>query len=221
MDYDTMLNDSFVYAKDAIYGKWTQWFLLVIATILLCLPLLGYTLKVLRGEKPAPEVNDWVTLFIDGIRYLIVSVIYAIPALIVLVVTVGAGILALVGRNPAHIPAAIGGMFFGLLIFIIVALLTALIATIGIIRLARTGSMGEAFNFGEILATIRKIGWGTYIIALLIVVVVQIVFSVIIAVFAMIPVLGIIIQIAFIAPIALFEARYLSLLYDRAGPAPA
>ena len=43
MNFDKMLSDSFAYAKDAIAGTWIQWWLLVVATILLCLPQLGYT----------------------------------------------------------------------------------------------------------------------------------------------------------------------------------
>ncbi|MFA6225372.1 MAG: DUF4013 domain-containing protein [Methanoregula sp.] len=43
-----------------------------------------------RGEKPTPEVEDWGTLFIDGITYLIVALIYAIPLLIVWVIVIGA-----------------------------------------------------------------------------------------------------------------------------------
>jgi len=46
-------------------------------------------------------------------------------------------------------------------------LIIGLIATIGIIRFARTGSMGDAFNFGAILATMGKIGWINYILALI------------------------------------------------------
>ena len=64
MDYGSMLGNAFGYAKDAVVGKWKQWVLLIIATILLCIPLLGYTLKVYRGEKPAPEVTGWGTLII-------------------------------------------------------------------------------------------------------------------------------------------------------------
>ena len=41
MNFDTILSDSFVYAKDAVIGKGMQWLLLVVATIRLCLPLLG------------------------------------------------------------------------------------------------------------------------------------------------------------------------------------
>ena len=227
-----MLSDSFDYTKEAIAGKWMQWLLLVIATILLCLPLLGYSLRVLRGEKPAPEVTDWGTLFVDGIKYVIVSLIWAIPAIIIFVVTLGAGVLALLNDpavmnsagnvslsvNPATVMGIIGGMFVGLVIFLIVAIITWIFATIGIIRFARTGSMGEAFNFGEILATIKKIGWVSYIIALVILIIVMIVFEIISSLLGMIPYVGIIIEIALIAPITLFESRYLCQVYDAASP---
>ena len=88
MDFGTMLSDSFAYTKEAIVGKWMQWLLLVVATILLCLPLLGYTLKVYRGEKPAPEVTGWGTLFVDGIKYVIVSLVWFIPLLVLFIILV-------------------------------------------------------------------------------------------------------------------------------------
>ena len=119
MDYGTMLGGSFAYAKDAVIGKWKQWLLLIVATILLCLPLLGYTVKVLRGEKPA-EVSGWGTLFIDGIKYLVISLVYAIPALIILFVTIGSGVMAAALTNPAGSMNILGGVLFGLLIFVIV-----------------------------------------------------------------------------------------------------
>ncbi len=216
MDFGNMLGDSFAYAKDAVVGKWMQWLLLVIATILLCLPLLGYSLKVLRGEKPAPEVTGWGTLFIDGIKYAIVALIWAIPFLIILFVTIGAGIVAMAG-DPASMMGAIGGMLFGFIVLAIVGILTMIFSNIGIIRFARTGSMGEAFNFKEISATIAKIGWVSYIIALVVLIVVMIVIEIILSLIGMIPVLGFIITIVLMAPITLFEARYLSQVYDSVG----
>jgi hypothetical protein len=232
MDLGIILGDSFNYTKEAVVGKWKQWGLLVIATILLCLPLLGYSLRVLRGEKPAPEVTDWGTLFVDGIKYVIVSLIWAIPAIIIFVVTIGAGVLALLSDpavmnsagnvslsvNPATVMGIIGGMFVGLVIFLIVAIITWIFSTIGIIRFARTGSMGEAFNFGEILATIKKIGWVSYIIALVILIIVMVVFEIVSSLLGMIPFVGIIIELALIAPITLFESRYLCQVYDAASP---
>ena len=218
MDYGTMLGGSFAYARDAVIGKWKQWLLLIVATVLLCLPLLGYTVKVLRGERPAPEVSGWGTLFIDGIKYLVISLIYAIPALIILFVTIGSGVIAAAVSNPAGSMNVLGGVLLGLLIFIVVAFICSLYGTIGLIRFARTGSVGEGFNFAAIQETIGKIGWGTYIIALIIMGIIQMIIALIFSsITSLIMPVGLLIELVFLAPLTLFEARYLSLLYDAAG----
>jgi hypothetical protein len=217
MDYGNMIGDSFEYAKEAVVGKWNQWIMLIIATIILGIPLAGYSLKVLRGEKPAPEVTDWGTLFIDGIKYIIISIIWAIPAMIVLFLAVGVSVLGAMSGDPSAAMAAIGGMMIGLLVFFVVAFITAVFEIIGIVRFARTGSIGEAFNFGAILATIAKIGWGSYIIALIVLGVVGFIFGIIIGIITMIPILGILIYICLIAPWTLFCSRYICQMYDSAG----
>ena len=219
MDYGSMVGESFEYAKEAVVGKWNQWIMLIIATIILGIPLAGYSLKVLRGDKPAPEVSDWGTLFIDGIKLMIIMLIYMIPAMIVLFFVVGASALASMSSNPSAAMAAVGGILFGLLLFFVVALITAIFAIIGEVRFARTGNMGEAFNFSEILGTIGKIGWGPYIIALVVLFVVQMIIAIIVSIIMMIPYLGFIIYICLIAPIMLFQTRYICQLYDSAGSA--
>jgi hypothetical protein len=229
MDFEKILGDSFAYTKEAIVGKWMQWLLLVIASILLCLPLLGYILKIYRGEKPAPEVTGWGTLFIDGIKYAIVSLVWAIPLLILFFVLIGAAFLPYSSITSVSVPGSqvstgnpaliMGALGVYLIVVIIVGMLTVFFSTIGIIRFARTGSMGEAFNFREILTTIGKIGGGTYLISLIVLFVVLIVVEIVIAILGMIPVLGMIIQLVFIAPVLIFEARYLCQVYDAAGAA--
>jgi Protein of unknown function (DUF4013) len=219
MDFGNMLGDSFAYAKDAVVGKWKEWLLLIIATILLTIPLMGYTLRVLRGEKPAPEVTGWGTLIIDGIKYIIIAIIWMLPCLIILILTLGSFIAAIVSGNTAAAMGFVGGAILGLLVFLVVAIITSLLATIGIVRFARTGSMGEAFNFGAILATIGKIGWGTYIFALIVLFIAQFVIAIVLSIFGLIPFLGIIVEIIFLAPISIFEARYICQLYDAAGSA--
>ena len=227
MDFGNMLNDSFEYTKEAVVGKWMQWLLLVVATVLLCLPLFGYTLKVYRGEKPAPEVTGWGTLFVDGIKYVIVSLVWAIPLIVLLialivaafvpfssVITVSGSASPSPSGNPALLLGALG---FYLIVIIIVAFLTMFFSTIGIIRFARTGSMGEAFNISEILTTIRKIGWVPYISSLVVLLVAVIVIEIVLTLLGMIPVLGIIINLVLFAPVMIFEARYLCQVYDAAG----
>jgi len=217
MDYGSMVGESFEYAKEAVVGKWNKWLMLIIATILLGLPLAGYAMKVLRGEKPAPEVDDWGTLFIDGIKYVIVAFIYAIPIIIVWVLVLGASAAAIMSGDSSAMMAAFGAMAIGLVVMLILGIIIAIFEIIGIVRFARTGSIGEAFNFGAILATIAKIGWVPYIIAIVVLVVVAIIFGIIVGILMMIPVLGFLIYLCLISPWALFLSRYVCQLYDSAG----
>jgi hypothetical protein len=219
MDYGSMIGESFEYAKEAVVGKWNKWLMLIIATILLALPLMGYAMKVLRGEKPAPEVDDWGTLFIDGIKYLIVSLIYALPIIIVWILVLGASAAAIMSGNYSAMMAAFGAMALGVLVMFVLGVIIAVFEVIGIVRFARTGSIGEAFNISAILATINKIGWVPYIIALIVLMIVGIVVGIIVGILSMIPILGIIIYLCLIAPITLLFMRYICLLYDSAGAA--
>jgi len=219
MDYGSMVSESFEYAKEAVAGKWNKWLMLVIATILLGLPLMGYAMKVLRGEKPAPEVDDWGTLFIDGIKYLIVTLIYAIPLILVWIVVIGASAASIMSGNYNAMMAAFGAIMLGLVVMLILGVIIAIFEVIGAVRFARTGSIGEAFNFNAILATIGKLGWVPYIISLVVLIVVAIVYGIIVSIIQMIPILGMIIYICLIAPWTLFVARYVCQIYDSAGTA--
>ena len=219
MDYGSMVGESFEYAKEAVVGKWNKWLMLIIATILLGIPLMGYAMKVLRGEKPAPEVDDWGTLFIDGIKAWIVSLIYATPIIIVGFVVAGAFALALISGNYYAMMAAFGAMALGALVIFVLGIIITVFWVIGIVRFARTGSIGEAFNISAILATINKIGWVPYIIALIILMIIAIILQIIFMIIRLIPFLGIIICLCLIAPIALLFTRYICLLYDSAGAA--
>jgi hypothetical protein len=216
MDYGNMLEESFEYAKEGLVGKWMKWLLLLVATILLAIPLLGYELKILRGEKPSPEVTDWATLIIDGIKYAIIVIIYCIPLLIIGIISIAPLFIAIVSGHQGAILAAVGAALVGLLVFVIVAIIIALFACFGIIRFARTGSMGEAFNFNAILATIGRIGWVSYILALIILFVIIGIVEVICSV---IPFIGQLLLFLITPFIVLFEARYMCQLYDSAGPA--
>ncbi len=219
MDYGSMVGESFEYAKDAVVGKWNKWVMLIIATILLGIPLMGYSMKIIRGEKPAPEVEGWGTLFVDGIKYLIVSLIYAIPLIIVWFIVLGASVVGMMSGDPTAMMAAFGAMAIGLIILLILAIIVAVFEMIGIVRFARTGSIGEAFNFGEILATIGKIGWVPYIIAIIVLVIVGFIFAIIVGILMMIPILGLILYLCLISPWAIFISRYVCQIYDAAGAA--
>lgn len=180
----------------------------------------GYMLKILRGDKPLPEINNLGKLFVDGIKYLVIEIIYMIPVFIVLVAVIGAVAMTAIAKNitnPEILAAAVmGPALVGILIAVILAIILGLLALIGVVRFARTGKMGEAFNFGEIFATIGKIGWGTYILALIILIVI---FGIIYVVLGLIPIVGAIIELIIGPFLMVFAARYICQLYDSAGTA--
>jgi len=181
----------------------------------------GYLVRILRGIVPLPEVTGFRSLFVDGIKYLVIQVVYTIPVFIVLAVTAGATIvsaLPALTATPAQpgigeLLPVLGGVAAGFLVAVIVAFVLGLIATIGTVRFARTGRFGEAFNFSEILSTIRKIGWGSYILALVIMIVLVMIVQVVLG---LIPYLGFVIQFLIAPFISVFMARYICLLYDSA-----
>jgi hypothetical protein len=217
MDFGNMIGESFEYAKDAIAGKYKKWLMLVIATILLGIPLFGYLMKVLRGEKTAPEVEDWGTLLVDGIKYLVVALIYAIPLIVIGILVVRAGVAGIMSGTSADMMIVFGLITAGLVITFIIAIFIAVFEIIGVVRLARTGRIKEAYNFNAILVTIKKIGWGQYLFAFGILMVAGFMMGIIFSIMMIIPFLGGIICLCLFAPFALFIARYMSILYDNAG----
>lgn len=219
MEMGEMLSDSFEYTKEGLMGKWMKWFLLVICTIIFPL-IYGYTVRIFRGMTPAPELEDWIGLFVDGIKLLIIYILYMIPVFIVFILLAGGAITAMATGNDTLIAAGIGGMLLGIGITAIIALIIFLFAIIGSVRFSRTDSMGEAFNFSAILETIRSIGWVDYIIALIVLYIIMFIISFIIGLLTSIPIIGWIIYFFSLPAITIFGARYIALLYDSANVIP-
>ena len=216
MEISSMLGDSFEYTKETLIGQWMRWLILIIGSIIFPI-LLGYTLLVYRGDSAPPDPQDWVAVFVDGIKLFIVELIWAIPVIIVGLLFFGGAFAMMASGSDAAAAAGVGTMLIGIPILLIVTLVVALFAAMGAVRFARTDSFGEAFNIRAILAHIGRIGWGTYIIAL---VVLMAIFIVISGVLGIIPFIGWIISIVIGPALSIFGARYVTLIYDSA-PAPA
>ena len=217
MEYGSMLSNSLDYTKNGLWGNWSKWVLLFISMIIF--PLWGgYQWKIYKGESRLPALENWGEMFINGVKLIIVGVIYfIIPGIV-------SGILSMV----------LGDV--GTIIGFIVSFIFSLVALMALIRFARTDNFGEAFNISAIIAHIGKIGWVNYILALIILWIVLFVaiFAFIIVatiatiILALIPVVGWLLALILIAIIALligpfvgvFEARYFTLIYDSAA-APA
>jgi hypothetical protein len=225
MEYGKMLGDSVEYAREAVWGKWTRWILLIVSTIIFPL-LLGYVMEIYRGTKPAPELEHWGKLFIDGLKLIVAWIIYMIPVIVVVLLFGGWAVFSAIQQvtmsgnpdyftsNPELLIPLIGTFLIGLFIAVVLALIISIIATIGIIRMARKERFGEAFNFSGIFETIRTIGWGRYILALIVLFIVMMVFWFILAIIMAIPYIGLLIYLVLIPLLSLFQARYLAMFYN-------
>lgn len=232
MDYGNMLGDSLGYAKDGLVGHWKRWILLIISTIIFPL-MMGYTMEIWRGKKPAPEPEQWGKLFIDGLKLLVAGIVYAIPVILIILVfggfaLIGAFQKAAMSGDPNYFTThtnelmpLFAGFMVGLLIAIVVAIIIGLFSTVGFVRMARTDRFGEAFNFGAILETIRKIGWGSYIIALIILFIVAGIIAFVLNLISMIPFIGLILWLILLPFLIIFEARYICMVYESAGEQPS
>ncbi len=240
MDYTEMLRDSFAYTRQGILGNGGRWMRLILATILLAIPMNGYMVRVYRGTDSAPEVDQWGSLFIDGLKLMVIAFIYSIPIFIVWLLTYGSMITILLSGNPD--PAALSGWEpnMGLVVLMYLAeIAVALVLPTVSVRFARTGSFSEAFNFRAITDHIGTIGWINYVIAVfLVAILIAVPVMVIVFIFV---VLGIVLatlaNFSFAAIVGLiaaavlvflllmplfmvFQARYWSRLYDSAAVLP-
>jgi len=224
MDYKNALLDAAQFTHDTVWGYWKRWFILAVWTIIF--PLLGgYVMDIFRGNSVPPDCNDWVRRFIDGIKYLVAGLIYSIPVIIVLVITFIPVFMEFINQVTSETTELNFDAFLpllmpvigGVIVAIILGIIVTLLFTIGIIRMARTNRFLEVFNFSEILKTIGKIGWGTYIIALIIIYVISFILGMLINLIIEAPYIGIIIALLLWPLVTIFESRYFTLLYEESG----
>ena len=242
MDFGNMLGDAFSYMKEGVWGDTNRWLKLILALILLGFPFSGYIMRIYRGTTTAPEVDQWGTLFVDGLKLFVVGLVYAIPLLVLWVLIYGSMFLAIFsGSMDGKAMATFEPNFVLMILFYIVELAVVLIMPVASIRFARTGSFSEAFNFSAIIGTIGRIGWLVYIVALFLVsIVVSIPIFILVFGFIMVGalvlvlfreaalfvvlgllVLGILLCLIISPLIGVFQARYMTRLYDSAIPPAA
>jgi hypothetical protein len=224
MDIRSVITDSFGYAKESVWGQWKRWILLTIMSIIFPF-IMGYTLEIYRGRTPPPEIKNWVKLFFDGLKFIVAAFVYFIPVIIILIASflpVTMNIIRKMGSggeftfNMHEMAPFILPVLGGLVLAFLVGIVITLISSIGIIRMARTEQFKEAFNFSGILETIRGIGWGSYLLAQVVLWVIVLVISIIFNYIGEIPYIGLIIGLFLGVILTVFEARYMTLLYESA-----
>ncbi len=136
-----------------------------------------------QGNMEMPEWKGWQDLFVRGLLFFLVQLVYFLPALLILLFS-----LLVAGRQPAG--SGDGVMTAGLTLGLLLLLLAALLLPMGWAHFAATGRFGSAFEFGIIVSLIKTVT-SRYAALLLLLAVMWLVLGVI----ALVPVLGIIVAI--------------------------
>lgn len=155
--------------------------------------LVGYNYKVINtavhgiinGRDPLPDFEDVIAMFVDGIKVVIVQILYLlVPFFIFIIFAVIASQLSGVASSAL--------MIIGCLITFVVFIVVELMINMGICHMAyNDGAFSKAFAFSEIKEVIDEIGWfecivtyvGLVIITVVIAVVVTALIGLIFAVF--------------------------------------
>ena len=135
--------------------------LIVVSWILTFIVLLfvsGYLYDVIKygieGRYELPEFKDIKGIFRNGIRNIIVGIAYSIlPGIVFLL-----GLMLTVNKAVGPSVNAIGGII--LLLAIVFAIFVSMFEVIAMCNMVAKDELKAAFNFSEILALIKNLGWG-------------------------------------------------------------
>lgn len=204
-----------------------NWVKLITLAIILIIPIinligLGYYLRIIKstmiGMDELPYFNHIGELFIDGIKVLIVGIIYAIIPLIFYALSF---VFAVPSSIPSNIPTLTGISVIFLMIGTVFALIISIFAYIGIANMAYYRSeIRAAFRYHEILERIRAIGWLTYIIWWILITLIMTIVTVVIGIFGGIVLfflIGVLIILLAFCYLLMFQARSVALIFRSGG----
>ncbi len=222
MDIGAIFSDSLEYPSKSlkrvvVLGALSLFSILIIPFFI----QLGYSLRVMRksieGETEPPVFDDLGAMIMDGLKYLVVCVVY----LLVPMILMGFGIMSAIASSPSYTMmcdstssiAVLTGSGLFLLGFLLM-LVISVIMTIGVANMAHTGELGAAFRFGEILRIIGSIGWGKYLIWYILITIVVLLFLAVGLFVVIIPIVGLFVYVLLVAPyVTIFQYRATGLIY--------
>lgn len=141
----------------------------------------------LDGEPEPPTFGDWGDLVMDGIKLMVVGFVYMLVPLVVMFVTVGTAVAALLTGTGSGAAAGIGTLLVGFLVSSVLALVFGYFAVVGIVNMVSEDRFGAAFD----VETLREVGLdGDFAVPWLLAVGVFVGVSVITGILNVIPFLG-------------------------------
>ncbi|MEN6330150.1 MAG: DUF4013 domain-containing protein [Methanobacteriaceae archaeon] len=171
----------------------------------------GYFIRViessLNGEDDLPDFSNQGELLVNGLKLLVVQVVYLlIPTLVI--------ILCLWIIYSASVHSILVVIMLTSILVILLLFLFSMFLIMATAHLAATGSIKEALRFSVVQQKIATIGWGTYTLWYLLMLVLGMVGVVAMAFISIIPILGSFVGWVLVQPyLEILLARSVALVY--------
>ena len=226
MDAGTISTDAIKYPL----SDFKKVLILGIITILssLIIPgffLLGYFLKMIKHSmadfSELPDFDEWMEMFVDGLKVFVVLFIYSLVPLILILLGVWSALLPMFtvpGSGSLFNLLAVEWTGSVALIGVILEMTVSFIIAIALANMAYHDEIGAAFRFKEIISKIQEIGGVDYLIWYVLMLIIAIV-AYFISMFLIFPfIIGIIIVPLIIIPyLIMIFARSTALIYVYGG----
>jgi hypothetical protein len=210
-----------VFAGGTIHWElvpWPEIIGLTLAGFLLLFVVFGYMVRIYRGINPPPGFDHLGSLYTDGIKLMVVNILWLIPVVLAFILMLVALAVATSVAGSVLAGLTLWGLSLVILIELVLLVIMVLYSSLGSVRFARTGSIREGIRFSAITDTIRTIGWGRYILAQIIMWVAAFLFALVMAALSLIPYAGWPIHLALGPFIVIFTSWFITRVYDHGVP---
>lgn len=212
---DANLRDSFDYAK-MLFSDTGRLLVLIILAIIpivnfIVFGYLGNVMKDAKESKQLPPLENYGELWIQGLKIICAMVILMIIPLALMASALVQIVLTQLALAESYISPIGGILSIGLFyIGLLLAFFIGLIMAMAIVHMVNKDDFGKIFAFNDILAIIKKNGWGTYILWLIVLALIS---GIVTVILFNIPVVGWILELALTPALGIFIVRSAALVY--------
>jgi hypothetical protein len=228
MNINEMISDSLKYPFSDL--KKLLGLGILMATSILIIPAIlssGYVYRIIQysfnGSNELPPFNKWFDMFTDGLKFLIVSIVYiGVPAIITSIIATAITMSLLFGGQMNDFHTFLNSFFLTLFIMaIIIMAFPYVLSFIAFPHIVKEDKVEACVKFKDILSIIKKIGRVTYLAGIVLLTVFAVLINVLeviprilgmgqIAIYAVSAVVGFFIG----SYVAAFRGRFLAMLYQ-------
>ena len=131
----------------------------------------GYFLRIIRssldGESKPPKFNNWIQIFLDGLKVFVVTVGYSLPLFLIFIILVSTIVFfqyMFLNSTATVIQHLVYGSFsIAAIIAILYVIIIIPIFLMALVHMVYNGEFNSAFEVRGILNKIRSLGWKNFI----------------------------------------------------------